>query len=123
MKEKILLLFLFVSLMGFSQTYSYKKVLTAGQLVKLSGSITLSDSTVIISTKGQPDSILKGIKTTDMPMYKQYKLKIGEGYEGRVSVNLSKGVEVLLVEIKDLFSNSITTVNYFLLPAKDDEKK
>ena len=74
MKKLFITLLLLTSITGFSQNFTYKKVLSMGQILKLNGFITLSDSTVTISTKGQPDSVLKSLKTTDSPEYKQYKL-------------------------------------------------
>lgn len=123
MKKLFITFLLLTSIAGISQNFTYKKVLSMGQILKLNGSITLSDSTVTITTKGQPDSVLKSVKTTDSPEYKEYKLKLGEGYEGRISVNLSKGIEVLILEIKDLFRGSISSTNYFLIPEKESDKK
>jgi hypothetical protein len=122
--KKIFITFLLLtSFAGFSQNFTYKKVLSMGQILKINGSITLSDSTVTISTKGQPNSVFKSVKTTDSPEYKQYKLELGEGYEGRISVNLTKGIEVLILEIKDLFSGTVSSTNYFLIPEKESDKK
>jgi hypothetical protein len=120
---KILLPFLFALLFSnsYSQEFTYKKVFMDGMSAKLNGDISISDSILKISMNGKakdyPVDII--LKKED---FVQYKLKTGTS-ETQIrftfqanQFNNKTEKYTLNMEIKDEFTNKLTTMIYFLIP-------
>jgi hypothetical protein len=117
----------FLSLKSYSQSYTYKKtfVLTPGMpsdFFRLKGEVFVSDTLISITTQGVKNASNYSVKVISQNgIFKQYRLA-NEMKEGdyRFSFNenmIDKGAEFTLnVEVKDNFTQKISTVTYFLIP-------
>lgn len=120
---KAFLTFLLVTLFTNSQSqdYTYKKVFMNGMSVKLNGDILISDSVLVISMNG---------KSADYPVdiimkkdnFVQYKMRTGTSdtqirftFQPNLLNNKTEKY-TLNMEIKDEFTNKLTTMIYFLIP-------
>lgn len=123
MKFQILfiLLFLFPVTHTYSQEFTYKKIIMDGMSLKTNGDISISDTILKISTNGKvadyPVDVI--LKKED---FVQYKMRSGTT-ETQVrftfqpnTLNNKTEKYTLLLEIKDTFSDKLTSMIYFLIP-------
>jgi hypothetical protein len=121
--KKILFLFLFSAsfIYAYSQEYQFKRVFYEGNLVKMNGEITITDSSFILKYEGQKE----------FEYYTEGKFTFGQYFnvnlgtkeqEMRVMVtentfNKNKGeTHVFVMEQKDNFNNKIMKTLYYLIP-------
>jgi hypothetical protein len=124
MKRLIAIFFLLGCLSNktYSQKYSFKKIVFSGQSAKVSGSVEINDSLFIINTEGTISN-LKVKKILDEQTSKQFKLIVPEGSntEMRLTLNSTSKLNefLLLTETTDHFTNSMTSITYFLNTVDD----
>jgi hypothetical protein len=127
MKKEIVnitFLLLFISSVSFSQKFSYKKIFSGGYSLKLKGVIIVNDSVIYIEANNVPAEF-KVIKTVDAGFVKQFKVETGnEDTEMRITFNNPKistkeMPKMLMIETKDNFTNTNSTIIYYLTDFKD----
>lgn len=122
--KKITVLLLFISGVTFSQKFSYNKIFSEGYNLKLKGIITVNDS-VLSFQENNVISHLKVIKTVDAGSVKQFKSETGnEDTEMRITFNNPKistkeMPKMLIIETKDNFTNTNTSLIYYLTDFND----
>jgi len=118
----ILLVFLFSVSYTNSQEFTYKKCVMDGISVKLNGEVLISDTLLRIVTNGQRSDFpievilkkddfiqmkLKSVNTTDTQIRFTFQPNLLDNKKEKYSLN---------IEIKDNFTNKLTTMIYFLIP-------
>jgi len=127
--KNLFFIFLLICNTAVAQSFTFNRVSSENVVVKLSGEITVTDSTISIKTDGFPESILNVSTVTKAGNYAQYLVNFPEGsmYEVRMSItnpvqdNLRIGFKknetgTLYYEHKDLFANTMMTSIYYLIP-------
>lgn len=109
-----------------AQNYTYNRVFYDGLVLKMKGTVSLTDTTLVITTENSPTSAFDIEMETNTPEYKQFWVKMPEGvsHEIRISITdptpplgLKKGERgVMIYQHKDLFTNVINQMAYFLIP-------
>jgi len=128
MKQVILTLILLLSLnFIWAQKFTYKRVITTtaigSDVLKIKGDINLTDSIITITTNGV-DAPLRVNKTQDFTVSKTYILIQPENsdYETRFTFTQSpfskKEDASLIIETRDNFTNTLTTLIYPLISFK-----
>jgi hypothetical protein len=113
MKRSIIVLgLLLFGITTYSQNFSYKKIVSNGFVLKTKGKIIISDTLINMTTK-QDSSVFKVKKTLENRLIKQYRGKtVNSDNEIRITLNLKNNH--FLLEIKDNFSNTNSSVLIFL---------
>jgi hypothetical protein len=115
----ILILLLTLCINTYSQEFKYTKIHSQGYDLKIKGKITVSDTLVTIYTDNTPSNF-KVIKKTDTGASKSFKvLGLAEDAEMRIILNnvlkpTKKNPKVLLLETRDNFSNTYSSIIYYL---------
>lgn len=107
---------------SYSQEFTYKKCVMDGMSVKLNGEVLISDTLLRIVTNGQRSDFpievtlkkddfiqmkLKSVNNTDTQIRFTFQPNLLDNKKERYSLNM---------EIKDNFTNKLTTMIYFLIP-------
>lgn len=105
----------------FSQEFTYKKVFSSDVLIRIKGSVMVTDSLITIITENAPTAPIKVVKKLDTGGFKQFRS--GESENIRITLNNllksnKKEPVTLLMELKDDFTGTISTVIYYLEPKK-----
>ena len=119
MKKITTLLFTLIMAISYSQNFTYDKISSMGQTIKLKGKITVTDSLITIYSNGVPTSF-KVKKVTDTQAHKMYEaLEMGNGTEMRVSLNRpiepdKYNPNALVLETKRAFSETYDMILYYI---------
>ncbi len=110
------------SVSAFSQHFTYKRILSKGYFLKTKGTMHVTDTLITITGKGYNTamSVKVDTKAAGITIYKvkESENKYSDNMRLSFSKNqLSKKEEHLFVmESKDPFSGTLTTVTYYLKP-------
>lgn len=122
MKKTILLIVLsFVMTFSFGQTYKFDRVFMSPNFLKMSGSVSISDTTLILNQNGIvsniPVKILNKLTINDNNT-SQY---ISSNNQSDIRFTFSNNPTpnknekyIMVMEVKDKFTNMITNIMYYL---------
>ena len=114
----ILVLVNFFTKFSFSQTYSFKKIYSDGQLVKIKGSVSISDTLIIINTNGTISNLSVKKEMDNMQGTSTYRLIVPEKSETEMRITFAPSgkdeEQILNLEMKDTFNQKISNISYFL---------
>jgi hypothetical protein len=114
MRKIIILVNLFLCVTLHSQNYSFKKVYSEGKIIKIKGDISLVKDSITISYEGSDKTPIKIKFVVNTETYKEMVFE-GEGYIFRLKLVDTSENKTLLFEMKDLFTNKITSILYYLI--------
>ena len=121
MKKIQIIILMMISFVSNSQSFAFKKVLIDNNLINIKGSIDISNEDLKINTNGQIN-IYKINSIYDTESLKKYKVANLENTDTEIRITLTdensskKEKKILVLEIKDNFTNKLTTMTYFLSP-------
>lgn len=98
--------------------YSFKKIYTDGQLLKIKGSVSISDSIIIINTNGTISNLNVKKEMDNLQGTKTYKLIVPEKSDMEMRLTFTpsdkEDEQILLCEFKDNFNQKNSSITYFL---------
>lgn len=113
----VLIMIIFNTQFTFSQMYNYKKVYIDGQLMKIKGSVSISDTLIIINTNGTISN-LNVKKEMDIQGSKTYKLIVQEKSDIEMRLRFSPSdkddEQIFICDTKDNFNQKTSSITYFL---------
>ena len=113
----VLVMILFNTQFTFSQMFSFKKVSFDGQFLKIKGSISISDSIIIINTNGTISNLNVKMEM-DIQGNKTYRLIVPEKSDMEMRLRFSPSdkddEKILVCETKDNFNQKTSSIVYFL---------
>ncbi len=121
------ILLLLICNTAFAQTFTFNRVQTEGFVVKMTGRIIVTDTTVTIHADNNPASVMDVYQETSAGNFSQYYVIFPEGSMHQIRLTLTNPVAVkgtlkknetgtLLYEHKDLFTNVLSSMIYYLIP-------
>jgi hypothetical protein len=116
-KITLILVLSFVTTISFAQSFSFKKCFTQLQglpptTVKINGDITLTDTTIIFVQNGVHSTQLIKYEVST-PETKRFMFT-NESTDIRYSLVPNKDEYLLIMEMKDKFTNSLSKIMYYL---------
>jgi len=127
MKKLLFSLFILISSAAFGQRFTFNRVYTLGTDVKMTGTIIVTDTTITINVDNNPPAFFDVYKETSSGNFSQYYVIFPEGSMHQIRLTITNPVTVkgilkknengtLLFEHKDLFTNVLSSMIYYLIP-------
>jgi hypothetical protein len=117
MKKLLLLGMVLISVVSYGQSYTFKKCFTQlhglpPTTAKISGEVILTDTTILTIQNGV-SSVVPIRYVTNLENTKQF-ISNNEQMDIRYSLVQVKDENLLVMEVKDKFTNSISRITYYL---------